>query len=92
MPGPLKSGAARKEEVSMDQKTADMLRQKYPNHVPLDVASKFLGVSPRQLSRLIAEGREPFATVGANIGTNQNYVRIYTERLIDFVGIAPSNE
>lgn len=36
----------------MDQKTADMLREKYPNHIPLEVASKYLGVSPRQLSRL----------------------------------------
>jgi hypothetical protein len=76
----------------MDQSTAEMLRQKYPNHVPLDVASKFLGVSPRQLSRLIAEGREPFATIGANIGTNQHYARVYTERLINFVGVSPSDK
>ena len=75
----------------MDQKTADMLRQKYPNHVPLDVAAKLLGTSPRRLSKLIAEGREPFASVGANIGANQNYARVYTERLIDYLGIYPSN-
>lgn len=69
----------------MDQKTANELRQKYPNHVPLEVAGKLLDVSPRQLSRLVAEGREPFASIGANIGTKQRYVRIYTERLIAFL-------
>lgn len=69
----------------MDQREADMLREKYPNHIPLDVASQYLGVSPRQLSKLIADGREPFASIGANIGTNQKYVRIYTERLISFM-------
>ena len=69
----------------MDQKTADMLREKYPNYMKLDVAGKLLGVSPRQLSKLIAEGREPFIYFGANIGTKQNYVRIYTERLIAFL-------
>jgi len=66
----------------MDKKTADQLRQKYPNHVPLEVAGKLLGVSKRQLSWLIAEGREPFASIGANIGTRQRYARIYTEPLI----------
>lgn len=69
----------------MDQKTANELRRKYPNHIPLAVASKLLDVSPRQLSRLVAEGREPFASIGANIGTRQCYVRIYTERLIAFL-------
>ena len=59
----------------MDQKSANELRQKYPNHVPLAVAGK----------RLVAEGREPFASIGANIGTRQSYVRIYTERLIAFL-------
>ena len=69
----------------MDHKTADMLREKYPHYVPLDEASKFLGVSPRQLSKLIADGREPYASIGGNIGTNQKYVRIYTERLIAYM-------
>ena len=69
----------------MDQKTANELRQKYPIHIPLEVAGKLLDVSPRQLSRLVAEGREPFASIGANIGTRQNYIRIYTERLIAFL-------
>ena len=69
----------------MDQKTVNELRQKYPNHIPLEVAGKLLDVSPRQLSRLVAEGREPFASIGANIGTKQSYVRIYTERLIAFL-------
>lgn len=69
----------------MDKKTAEELRKKYPNHVPLAVAGKLLGVSPRQLSWLVAEGREPFSLIGANIGTNQRYARIYTERLIAFL-------
>lgn len=69
----------------MDPKEAEMLREKYPNHIPLKVAAKYLGMSPRQLSKLIAEGREPFASIGANIGTNQKYIRIYTERLIAYM-------
>ena len=69
----------------MDQREADMLRAEHPHYVPLGVASKYLGVSPRVLSRLIADGREPYASIGGNIGTNQKYVRIYTERLISFM-------
>lgn len=69
----------------MDKKTVDQLRRQYPNHLPLNVAGQLLNVSPRQLSRLVAEGREPFASIGANIGIKQRYVRIYTERLIAFL-------
>lgn len=69
----------------MDKKTVDQLRRQYPNHLPLNVAGQLLNVSPRQLSRLVAEGREPFAFIGANIGIKQRYVRIYTERLIAFL-------
>lgn len=69
----------------MDKQTADKLRQNYPNHVPLDVAAELLGVSRRQLSFLVAEGREPFCLLGANIGTTQRYARIYTERLIAYL-------
>lgn len=69
----------------MDQKTATELREKYPNHIPLAEAARILAVSPRQLSKLIAAGREPFASIGANIGTNQKYIRIYTERLIAYM-------
>ena len=69
----LKRGAGGKEEPQMNQSEADMLREKYPNHIP------------RQLSKLIAEGREPFAAIGANIGTSQKYIRIYTERLIAYL-------
>ena len=69
----------------MNQSEADMLREKYPNHIPLQQASEYLGVSPRQLSKLIAEGREPFAAIGANIRTSQKYIRIYTERLIAYL-------
>ena len=68
----------------MDPKEAEMLRRMYPNHIPLKVAAKYLGVSPRQLSKLIAEEREPFKHVGGNIGTRQKYVRVYTERLIAY--------
>lgn len=69
----------------MDKRTVDQLRRQYPNHLPLNVAGQLLNVSPRQLSRLVAEGREPFASIGANIGIKQRYVRIYTERLIAFL-------
>ncbi len=69
----------------MDRKTAEKLRREYPNHVPKEIAAKLLGVSPRQLSRLVAEGREPFASIGADIGTRQRYVRIYTEPLISLL-------
>lgn len=69
----------------MDKKTADKLRQAYPNYIPLKVASELLGVSPRQLSRLVAEGREPYRLIGGNIGMRQRYVRIYTERLIAYL-------
>ena len=34
----------------MDLKTANELRRKYPNHIPLAVAGKLLDVSTRQLS------------------------------------------
>lgn len=63
----------------MDKRTAGQLRRDYPNYVPLDVAAKYLGVSRWQLSWLIAEGREPYASVGGNIGKKQRYVRVYTE-------------
>ena len=69
----------------MNQRTADMLREKSPNHIPLKEAAKYLGVSPRQLSKLIADNRQPFASIGANIGMNQKYARIYTERMIAYL-------
>ena len=69
----------------MNQRTVDMLREKYPNHIPLTEAAKYLWVSPRQLSKLIAENREPFSLIGANIGINQKYARIYTERMIAYL-------
>lgn len=69
----------------MDKKLADQLRKEYPHYIKLDVAGRYLGVSPRQLSKLIAEGRKPFSLIGANIGTTQRYVRVYTERLIAYL-------
>jgi len=69
----------------MDRKLATKLRQEYPTHVPVRIAAPLLGVSERQLSHLVAEGRPPFADIGANIGTRQRYVRIYTERLIAYL-------
>ena len=41
----------------MDQKTANKLREKHPNHIPLKEAGEILGASPRQVSKLIAAGR-----------------------------------
>lgn len=81
----MKSGAKRKEGKAIDKRTANELLQKYPNFIPLSVASKLLGVSPRQLSKLIASGREPFSLFGADIGTSQHYVRVYTGRLIAYL-------
>lgn len=69
----------------MDRRMAVKLRQEYPNHVPLRVAAPLLGVSERQLAKLVAEGREPFNGIGANVGSRQRYVRIYTERLIAYL-------
>ena len=68
---------------------AEELRKEYPNHVPLRVAAPLLGVSERQLSKLVAEGRGPFGSIGANIGTRQKYVRIYTGRLIAYLDCGP---
>ena len=69
----------------MDRKIAAKLRSEHPNHVPVRIASQLLGVSERQLAKLVADGREPFASIGANIGNRQRYVRIYTERLIAYL-------
>jgi hypothetical protein len=69
----------------LDKSFAEMLRQEHPNHVPLRIAAPLLGVSERRLARLIADGREPFAQLGANIGLRQRYARIYTERLITYL-------
>ena len=69
----------------MDKKTIAKLRQEHPTHIPLKIAAQLLAISERQLSKLVAEGREPFASIGANIGTNQRYIRIYTERLIAYL-------
>jgi hypothetical protein len=69
----------------MNKQMAAKLRQEYPNYVPLRIASSLLGVSARQLARLVADGREPFASLGANIGSRQRYVRIYTERFIAYL-------
>ena len=73
----------------MDKNEAEKLRQSYPNHIPLPIASELLGVSPRQLSMLVAEGREPYSLIGGNIGTKQRYCRIYTERLITYLSGYP---
>lgn len=70
---PLKHGAGGKEEPQMNQREADMLREKYPNHIPLQQASEYLGVSPRQLSKLIAEGREPFLGVMLSLTAFKNH-------------------
>ena len=69
----------------MNQREADKLREEHPNFVPLKVAADYLGMSPRKLSELIAAGREPYASIGGNIGTKQRYIRIYTERLIAYL-------
>ena len=69
----------------MDQTTQNELLRKYPYHLPVKVAAQYLGVSPRRLTQLIAEGRKPFSLLGADIGATQTYVRVYTEPLIRFL-------
>ena len=69
----------------MDQITQNKLLRKYPYHLPVKVAAQYLGVSPRRLTQLIAEGRKPFSLIGADIGATQTYVRVYTEPLIRFL-------
>ena len=69
----------------MNQREADKLREEHPNFVPLKVAAGYLGMSPRQLSKLIAAGRKPYADLGGNIGTKQKYIRVYTARLIAYL-------
>jgi hypothetical protein len=69
----------------MNTQTLRQLREDYPTFVPAGVAAQLLGLSQRQLSHLVAEGREPFASIGANIGLEQKYVRVYTERLIRYL-------
>ena len=71
--------------MPVDNKAANKLRQEYPNFTPLKVASELLGVSSRQLSKLVAEGQKPFCLLGGNISTSQKYIRIYTERLIAYL-------
>ena len=69
----------------MDQIAQNELLRKYPYHLPVKVAAQYLGVSPRRLTQLIAEGRKPFSLIGADIGATQTYVRVYTEPLIKFL-------
>ena len=69
----------------MDQTTQEELLRKYPYHLPVKIAAQYLGVSPRRLTKLIAEGRKPFSLIGADIGATQTYVRVYTEPLIRFL-------
>lgn len=73
------------ECVTMNNDVTAELRERYPFHIPIKVAAPLLGVSPRQLTALVASGRVPFASIGANVGIRQNYVRIYTERLISYL-------
>ena len=40
----------------VDNRATNKLRREYPNFTPLKVASELLGVSPRQLSQLVAGG------------------------------------
>lgn len=69
----------------MKKEYLTQLRDDYPVYVPLTLAAELLGISPRQLSRLVVAGRKPYSDIGANIGTTQNYVRIYTERLLRYL-------
>ena len=61
------------------------LLKQYPNWMPVTAAATLLGLSPRQLSRLIIQGREPFCSIGADIGVGQHYCRVYTQRLVRYL-------
>ena len=69
----------------MDLQALQQLKEQYPIHMPVGVAAELLGLSQRQLSHLVAAGREPFANFGANVGLEQKYVRIYTQRLLRYL-------
>lgn len=69
----------------MTMEYLEQLREDYPIFIPLPLAAELLGVSPRQLSCLVVAGRKPYSDIGANIGIKQNYVRIYTERLLRYL-------
>ena len=69
----------------MTNKQAESLLEQYPVYLPKRIAAELLGVSPRQLSWLVSEGRQPFASFGADIGTRQRYVLIYTRPLIHYL-------
>jgi len=73
----------------MEKMLVEKLRQDYPTYMPVSLAAQMLGVSGRQLSRLVTEGRQPFSDIGANVGIGQRYVRIYTERLIAYLSGEP---
>ena len=51
----------------MDNKATNKLRREYLNFTPLKVASELLGVSPRQLSKLVAEARKPFCLLAPTL-------------------------
>lgn len=70
----------------MNMQILQQLQAAYPIYMPVGVAAELLGVSQRQLSHLIAEGREPFCSFGVNIGLNgQRYAKIYTMRLLRYL-------
>ena len=69
----------------MAPKSLQTLLEQYPNWLPIAKAAPLLGVSPRQLSRLITDGREPFCSLGADIGVGQHYCRVYTRRLVRYL-------
>ena len=69
----------------MQTQSLQALTERYPYWMPLKAAAPLLGVSPRQLARLIADGREPFSSIGADVGVGQHYCRVYTQRLVRYL-------
>ena len=59
----------------MRTQSLQTLTERYPHWMPLKEAAPLLGVSSRQLARLIADGREPFCSIGADIGVGQHWIR-----------------
>jgi len=69
----------------MQTQSPQSLQARYPYWMPIKEAAPLLGVSPRQLSRLIVDGREPFCSIGADVGVGQHYCRVYTNRLMRYL-------
>lgn len=68
----------------MDRKTANNLRRNTQPRAAEGRRAILRCFAPSAFV-VVAEGREPLRFHGANIGTRQKYIRIYTEPLIRYL-------